>query len=68
MFPNLIRCLIHKLVQTGSSLNALNISWETSKARRSYLFLFRFMGIIRGKKLLFRKKPSFFRLAILVKS
>ena len=55
------------MVQTGSSLNALDISWETSKARRSYLFLFRFIGIIRGKKLLFGKNPSLLRLAILVK-
>ena len=49
------------------SLNALDISWETSKARRSYLILFRFMRIIRGKTLLFGKNPSLLRLAILVK-
>ena len=56
-----------KLVQTRSSLNALDISWETSKARRSYLFLFRFMRIIRGSNLLFGKNPSLLKLAILVK-
>ena len=55
------------MVQIGSSLNALDISWETSKVKRSDLFLFRFMGIIRGNKLLFGKNPSLLRLAILVK-
>ena len=49
------------------SLNALDISWETSKTRILYLFLFRFIGIIRGKKLLFGKNPSLLRLAIFVK-
>ena len=37
------------------SLNALDISLETSKERRLDLFLFRFIGIIRGKKLVFGK-------------
>ena len=49
------------------SLNALDISWETSKVRRSDLFLFIFIGIIRGKKLLFGKNSNLLRLAILVK-
>ena len=49
------------------SLNALDISSETSNARRSYLFLFRFIGIIRGNKLLFGKYISLLRLVILVK-
>ena len=49
------------------SLNALDISWETSKARRSDLFLFKFIGIIRVKKLLFGNNSSLLKLAILVK-
>ena len=49
------------------SLNALDISLETSKERRLDLFLFRFIGIIRGNKLLFGKYLSLLRLAILVK-
>ena len=50
-----------------SLLNALDISWEKSKARRSYLFLLMFIGIIRGKKLLFEKNRSFLRLVPFVK-
>ena len=53
---------------TISLLNALDISWEKSKARRSYLFLFRFIGIIRRKKLLFGKNTSLLRLVIFVKN
>ena len=51
------------MVQTGSLLNVLDIYWETRKARRSDLFLFRF---IRGKKLLFGEYLSLLRLAIFV--
>lgn len=56
-----------KWVQTESLFNALDISWETSKARKLDLFLFRFIGVKRGKKLLFRKNLSLLRLTILVK-
>ena len=49
------------------SLNALDISWETSKERRLDLFLFIFIGIIRGNKLLFGKYRSLLRLPISVK-
>ena len=55
------------MLQTGSSLNALDISWETSKVKSSDLFLFRFIGIIRGKKFLFGKNPNLLRFAIFVK-
>ena len=63
-------CKIYLEEEVGSnmkSLNVLDISWETSKTRRSYLFLYRFMRIIRKNKLLFGKNLSFLRLVILVK-
>ena len=55
-----------KLVQIRSLLNALYISQQTNKTRISYLFLFRFIGITRGKKLLFGKYQSLLKLAIFV--
>ena len=55
------------MVQKVSLLDVLDISWLTSKVRISNLLRFRFIEIIREKKLLFRKNSNLLILTIFVK-